>query len=1384
MNQTEEKAEKEAEKGREERKEEKIVTKTLEEEGKAAKKKRKEKIPTEKGEEKEKRVEKEEKIEPTEEEEEKTAISPDEKLLLAFSSFIQQNKLETEITGFQIKDFFEETFPEKDVDEIYANLKNKGLLSKRKDTEEFYVSLEGRKEAEKHEEFVEKALSKVVPSIKERLKESELLRRLLWLAYQDKYEFRSYFPEIKGKLSTNENIYASFFNADRFLEDPKVEKMLRKIRKEEKEEVQEKLNEFSKDPAFLKTLAILRPEKVIDELDVKAQRTLSEGFKDMLSLYIDKSKIGNVLSKLFLLGITESKNFFNADIDSILESNIDKIENWLGLDKKKIEESVRTNWNLLLDLGRAVRGYSVKNLEEFVNAGAFIPSKEGFIVRKESEEIWKEVSGEIEEKLEEKVGGIENVVPMPFFEREKAENLEGKVIVTLHAKDHWSNQYHYPAFVKGSLENAGEKGKNVLEKNVILVVSPTEVGFEKSKHYTSTYKSSVLEEPDTNKEYNAMGKVKGVGETKDRFPECNWKSMNDDYVVKKAKQVIEEKKVPKISFGEALNKIAEMEDVYKETLYLIADKHTYKTAIGRGHFSEDTMWRDVWSNIELRYPSLIKEDFEEIKNKIKNVMEKQAEVNLLRFREKEKIYESFQGDLDEKILSRIRNLKEESKKALFVFLNHLPENGDDLTGEYGNYIDKFNLLYRLYFQESFEKSLPRLLTALGVVTKGTWISSKGNYLGVSYNFVAGLEDLKDRILEEIGIRVGVPDLGAFKNKYRGNIPELAGLDFLIQHDGIAGRDEIRDALFNISRKGWIKFQDHQGLISSKQEEKLIINPQAMRELKNWLVERKKQLLRDKEEIKDLLKATDILDYKLELDEEKGIYTGHVMGPTKEKINVVICPWYLPDYSSLLGERNLVIVTERASADLIKQLKELEYKKILLLTLEEEKFRVFSNLAEQKFVESVVKSFEKAYKLESREVEAPEKEKIEEAEEEVAGPELPGVSPGPPEDLFDKFIECKDGNFPRNLMKDRPVVILLHDTQDDSYGTALQIICRELYHQLKGDLPTPKIHSEKRSVERELKGGRMVQLVDESNKEFFKGTLSRVHGVDDVNWDWVGERLRELYSQKFGFIIFQIPTELVTDFRRKLEERVGTQKPQIHELNPKFSGGKLLDLEKERAINLIEVKRNLSNLLWGNPQKEEELKDKREFDKFFSSCEEKFWEKLIEYKNRPIGSKEKRLPHLLVNRSPKPEDDPEKNESDLHFLLKIFVTKFLIETEKYTFESVDTEKDTPIAHDTGNKVIPDIQAGKKVYEIETLYSSGEPLSRIMETVKKYKKNNLSPEINIVLTNLDAFLWFRELKKTQKDIKEEWKMDVKFRMPSLGKKKLMSIDKIKDPMLEIL
>ena len=368
-------------------------------------------------------------------------------------------------------------------------------------------------------------------------------------------------------------------------------------------------------------------------------------------------------------------------------------------------------------------------------------------------------------------------------------------------------------------------------------------------------------------------------------------------------------------------------------------------------------------------------------------------------------------------------------------------------------------------------------------------------------------------------------------------------------------------------------------------------------------------------------------------------------------------------------------------------------------------------------------------------------------------------------LFMELFNLRGGTLPFSLSRDEPVVVLLHSNDDVSYETTLQICCRELYHQLKGGLPSGYVRGDRKEIERELAAESRIEFVDNSNSDFFKNTGDNdIITVDDVRWQTVRRRLRELYSQGFGFIIFQLPTSSTGQFESKLQEELGALSPQVVEVEPDH-------------WTVTEEDRRLANALWGFPLADNGL-EATTFDEQFGVCERAFKDTLRTDASRLLddGDGKRSIP-FVVNRSPTVADDPTSNETQVHYLLKAFVVRSLVETEGMALEKIQTEDETELARETDNAIIPDVQAGNAVYEVETLYGTGEPLTKLTETVKRYVDNGESPQVNLVVTGLTALLFEHELRRLVRDIDEEWSISVRVVAPSLREHDLVSLDELK-------
>ena len=475
------------------------------------------------------------------EEEVMKVLTDDEKKVLIVLALVEECKEGFKISGFQIKNFLERVFPDKDIDRIYWKLREMNLVSKKLDSEEFEVTTVGKEEAKKCRNLLEVVLSSLGSTITDLTEKNELLKYILYLAYYDKGEAKKYITLLADKLDEIEQVAAILFLNNEILQAPIIEKTVRQLLPKL---IKGRLDELCKNPKILKTLAILNFDKIKNKIGIDTDPISYFPFPSQI---LDKIEPIDILSKILLVGITKSENLFNKDIDNILtkEENISKLRELFKFEKEKFKSQLEVDWNLFLDVKKIIANrHNPSRLKELLDVNAVFYCKDTLAIRKEVKEVYDEVYRKIEDKLKERVKDVENVIIQPFFERGKDElkKVKEKIIITLHAEDYYSNRYYYPAFEE-----------ELLEKNVILLISPKEIGFIFDKKFDERYE--ILESPDTNKEYNVIGEIPNLEKVKSRFNNCKWERDESYLCVREAKEKIEEKVVPNIPLEETLEEL-------------------------------------------------------------------------------------------------------------------------------------------------------------------------------------------------------------------------------------------------------------------------------------------------------------------------------------------------------------------------------------------------------------------------------------------------------------------------------------------------------------------------------------------------------------------------------------------------------------------------------------------------------------------------------------------------------------------------------------------------------------------------------------------------------------------------------------------------------------
>jgi hypothetical protein len=209
-------------------------------------------------------------------------------------------------------------------------------------------------------------------------------------------------------------------------------------------------------------------------------------------------------------------------------------------------------------------------------------------------------------------------------------------------------------------------------------------------------------------------------------------------------------------------------------------------------------------------------------------------------------------------------------------------------------------------------------------------------------------------------------------------------------------------------------------------------------------------------------------------------------------------------------------------------------------------------------------------------------------------------------------------------------------------------------------------------------------------------------------------------------------------------------------------------------------------LWGYPGLPDEFEadyagaDFNSFDEIFTLAERRAWGHLHAGVRTTITSKTTERSPMMVVEPHRIGDDGRGNESRLHYALKVFVVRWLIETRNKPFNSVATETDTQVAQNIKNtekRVIPDIQCGDTVFEVETLYGTGTPLLAIKETIEKYRDNTGISNIQLVILPIAGFLHYNSLSQLVGEINETWDLNVELSIPHLQSKKIVPIDRLR-------
>jgi hypothetical protein len=325
-----------------------------------------------------------------------------------------------------------------------------------------------------------------------------------------------------------------------------------------------------------------------------------------------------------------------------------------------------------------------------------------------------------------------------------------------------------------------------------------------------------------------------------------------------------------------------------------------------------------------------------------------------------------------------------------------------------------------------------------------------------------------------------------------------------------------------------------------------------------------------------------------------------------------------------------------------------------------------------------------------------------------------------------------------VISERPVIVIAKPGEF-GYIEFLKRMLREVYRVRAGGLPEAKHVSSIRDLELllpvDVGAGKRVFVLDLASmapEELRE--LERLKGR-------LRDRLRELFSQEFGFFVIYGDVKDLGIWKRALGEAVSGYASVV-------PSPVEVSIRPERLPLYV----LLASLMWGRvsgPVPDYERLAFEKFDEFVVRLEDEYWRRLrdvsfeVLYKTRPSAG---------------------ERESELHYLVKAFVARHL--AERVGLDCVETEQSS------GGTAVFDVAVtcgGLQglVVEVETLYGTGTVLHKLVETVEKAGGRR----VWIVVPNPQAVIYLPLLLRARRELRRH--RDVKLYTLDVSRRALVPL-----------
>ena len=350
-----------------------------------------------------------------------------------------------------------------------------------------------------------------------------------------------------------------------------------------------------------------------------------------------------------------------------------------------------------------------------------------------------------------------------------------------------------------------------------------------------------------------------------------------------------------------------------------------------------------------------------------------------------------------------------------------------------------------------------------------------------------------------------------------------------------------------------------------------------------------------------------------------------------------------------------------------------------------------------------------------------------------------------EDVLEHFLKTM---LPLSKMvMDRPFLILAEKPQNKmfDYIELLKRLLRELYRVYVGGLPSPTdLRTDFEEVKLDVRAGKHIYVID----------IDKVFGKEVKSKEYVVDRLRELYSQSLGFLILYGSRSILKETKEILwsSRYVSASFPKIRFLGKIQQPIEISVQEDHKIYNLI-------NLLWGKVLNFEEVDENIDLDSYSVMLEDEFYERIRELALSP---------ETVVKVEPSKKDEERLDgESLLHYGIKAFVVKYLIEHEKIPEYNVFTE------YEVGD-IIVDVftkhpMHGDLAIEVETLYGTVLPLLKLRKTIESRLSKGL--KLWIVIPNPQLMLFLKDIARLRSICRKKYLDSIEFFVLDVYSRKLV-------------